>query len=193
MFLETKTKYINLCARLYAAGDAPVRKDQITPYIVHPMRVSALFKQYSPGCIATDKAQMICIGHDLFEDTDLTKIDFELLLTDTLNIDEHTASYISYGIWVLTEDKNIHPRKLRIETYYNKLIEYGDVTIRQIKLADRLDNLLDDGLSDDFLRGVYLYESQKLHDMIRDKDGESLLSIALQDRIDVLNARLKKD
>jgi len=58
-------------------------------------------------------------------------------------------------------------------------------------LCDRIDNLCDSGLSEDFLRSTYIDESRKLYDIIVKYDYFSPASWVLVDKIHMHENKIK--
>lgn len=113
------------------AHSKQTRKDGVTPYIVHPIRVMQAAKQIR----LEERLQIIALGHDVFEDTDLSPKEVENVL----------GSEIVEGIWWLTNPGHNDvfetlPRETKKKLSLIKLAG-APKDIKLIKLLDRLDNL----------------------------------------------------
>lgn len=96
------------------------RADQVTPFIVHPVRVAAL--------MPNSRTKTIALLHDVIEDTELPRH----LIKDLLGND------IASSINALT-----HKKGEMYSNYIERLIDKGDSDAVLVKLADIFDNLSD--------------------------------------------------
>lgn len=154
------------------------RKGGEIPYIVHPARVGVLLKShvyYDEGDMYTSQA--ISWLHDVVEDC-ITQQELINFLQCTVSDDRYREAILD-GVACLTEDKSITPRKTRHAAYMESL-RAGDRMHRMIKLADRIDNLLDGGLNAGFVKNVYFKESQDILTICEEVDGISALSLYLK-------------
>ena len=198
MNLEQFTKWVSICAQEYAKSKNPYRKDGVTPYFSHPARVALLYQYFNPcdiyeiGVEMYYKIQAIVFGHDLKEDCE--KVNDEFLyftLHNIIGCSVEETDYIISGISILSEDKTITPRSKRIAEYYRYMAEADNYYIWQIKLCDRIDNLVDSGLDEIFMRSTYISESRVLYNMIVEYDGHSPASNMLLEKIVMHEGRIK--
>lgn len=155
-----------------------IRKGGDIPYIVHPARVASLVKE-NVNYENTHEfvSQSIAWLHDVVEDC-ITYQELRDFLYDTVS-DDACRLMILHGVACLTEDKSISPRALKHATYMDS-ISCGEPMFRMIKLADRIDNLLDGGLDKGFIKNVYLSESKDILNVCETNDGLSTLSLRLR-------------
>ncbi len=106
-----------------------LRKDNSTPYIVHPFRVFLWLadeaKIYDENVLAS------AFLHDLIEDTN----------TDYDDINKEFDKEIADIVSVLTKDKSL-PERVR-ERRFNEKLANADWKAKVVKLADVYDNLCD--------------------------------------------------
>lgn len=107
------------------AHDGQKRKDNFTPYIVHPFAVGMILLQYG----FSEEVVIAGILHDVVEDTIYS-------LTD---IQEKFGEKISHIIDGVTENKKIISQKERFE-YYLALLENSDNDVKAVRAADMLHN-----------------------------------------------------
>lgn len=105
------------------------RKDGVTPYVSHPMRV-ALTVVYVFGCLDST-ALTAALLHDTIEDTQ----------TDYDDIAENFGRPVADCVAALTKNM-ILPESQRERDYYNRL-RRADWRARLVKLADAYDNFCD--------------------------------------------------
>ena len=119
----------NAIAFATRAHAGQLRKDGITPYISHPLRVAftvaELFQCHDQHVLSA------AVLHDTIEDT--TK-DFDDLV-------DAFGSEVAKIVAALTKDSRL-PEREREEQYFNKLKE-ANWKVRLVKLADAYDNLCD--------------------------------------------------
>lgn len=142
------------------------------PYVIHPVRVTMILK--AAGFIEFENESLIsaALFHDLLEDTDLS---FEDLKKDFGN-------EIATIVWELTKPENI-TKKDWLHSFENVSKE-----AKVIKMADRLDNLMDMRLTGWTAERQKDYAKQGL--IILEKCGEANpgLALKLKETIDqVLN------
>ncbi|MFW9989603.1 MAG: HD domain-containing protein [Candidatus Odinarchaeota archaeon] len=106
------------------------RKSKEIPYVVHPIRITAILR--AAGFNEFDHEDLIiaALFHDLLEDTD----------TDLKEIESHFGTKISQIVIELTKPEGAKGRKKDnwLENFINNSKE-----AKVIKLADRIDNILD--------------------------------------------------
>ena len=111
------------------AHQGQMRKDKLTPYVAHPIRVmtvlATIFQVNDPELLAT------AVLHDTIEDTD----------TDRDELDRQFGHRVAQYVALLSKDK----RKLEEERelgYFAGLAK-ASVDVKLCKLADVYDNLID--------------------------------------------------
>lgn len=106
-----------------------LRKDNVTPYISHPLRVmtilSTSFGVDDPETLAA------AVLHDVIEDT---KVDYDDLYEQ---FGQRVAEYVA----LLTKDSRL-PEETREERYLQGIAD-GPIEVKLCKLADAYDNVLD--------------------------------------------------
>lgn len=156
------------------------RKHSNQPYIVHPARVAGVIS-YLPN--STEEMVAAAWLHDVVEDCDVS----------------HHEIFIKFGHYVsnlvaeLTNPSKLYPnwprRKRKALDLEHARAMHKEA--KMIKMVDRIDNLLDYPLEipevKDFVRDLYLPESIKLYNAIKDADtwlgeqfGETLEKIKCQ-------------
>ena len=139
------------------AHHGQMRKDGVTPYIVHPGRVATLVAMMThdyPTLDGVMAKHMIAAAwlHDVIEDT--TTTEGELYR-------EVDAAIIDLVVG-LTNDKSIKAPRPDRKKMERERLEKASQAVRLIKLADRLDNVQDlEHLSDDFAK-LYARETEEL-------------------------------
>ena len=106
-----------------------LRKDGVTPYVSHPIRV-CLILQHVFG-ISDPKVLTAAVLHDTIEDT----------TTDADDVIERFGSDVHRWVAALTKDKRL-PDDEREQAYAAALVA-GGWQVHMCKLADVYDNLLD--------------------------------------------------
>ena len=106
-----------------------MRKDGVTPYSAHPMRV-ALTVRHLFGC-DDEVALAAALLHDTIEDTGA---DFE-------KIEDRFGREVAELVAALTKDAS-QPKPIR-ERAYDERLRQADWRARLVKLADQYDNLTD--------------------------------------------------
>ena len=109
--------------------EGTARKDEVTPYVAHPVRVlvilRSLFGVEDPEILAAS------VLHDVIEDT----------ATDRDALSERFGDTVAGYVAALTKDKRLR-EDAREEQYLAQLSD-APVAVKLCKLADTLDNLLD--------------------------------------------------
>ena len=104
-----------------------LRKDGKTPYIVHPLRITAILRAAGFSEYKDEDLMIAALFHDLVEDTDVS-------LDDIIN---YFGEKISLIVGELSKPKNGSKEDwLKI---FNKFSKEAQI----IKMADRIDNLMD--------------------------------------------------
>lgn len=108
------------------------RKDGVTPYFSHPMRVAMIVAGWG---VEDEDVLIAALLHDTIEDT----------TTDYDDISERFGARAANMVAALTKDSRLAEHE-RDHLYYRNLEGMGDGT-RLIKLADSFDNLTDSSSS----------------------------------------------
>lgn len=117
------------------------------PYIVHPYRVAAMVREMG------EIAASVAVLHDALEDTEINPNDICGL-----------GDSVLMGVWWLTSPATGELKRLprdRRKLMQREKIAAAPAWVQAIKVADRLDNLTDGGLDEDFLH-LYVEESRAL-------------------------------
>ena len=144
------------------------RNDGETPYIIHPIRTALIVNQH------VDDVEMViaAILHDVIEDTNFTSRDIEIRF----------GSRVASLVESVTKDTSL-PKKERNKEYLKRLrsSESSDTII--LKLADRLDNVLDmDSSSEKFKKG-YEKNTVEFLDAIPKRFMDIMVVVGLMDKI----------
>jgi len=141
----TMLQAISFAARKHAKQ---LRKDEVTPYIAHPMRVLTIlttaFQIDDPEVLAA------AVLHDTIEDT----------LTDRDELTELFGPRVAEMVAQLSKDKRMGEEE-REEQYYRLLAE-APIEVKLCKLADLYDNLVDAAALPPSLRGKTIARAQSL-------------------------------
>lgn len=103
-------------------------------YIVHPLRVAIALKKFG---IVDGHSLAIALLHDVGEDGAGEPL---------VEIDHKFGRSIFYGVYMLTKPKTARGKNkdpLQLADYFRKIAEHPDLTVRLIKVLDRIDNLSD--------------------------------------------------
>ena len=117
---------ISFAARRHAGQ---VRKDGVTPYVAHPMRVLFILRHVFG--VADPDALMAAVLHDVIEDT----------TADRDAVNERFGGTVGTYVALLTKDKRLLEDE-REEDYVRQLAQ-APALVKLCKLADTLDNLID--------------------------------------------------
>ena len=134
------------------------RKNNQTPYIVHPASVAQLVSLYggSPYTLGVVSAWY----HDVLEDCgESGKEIFKQSLAHT-GLSLQDQMQVQSAVEALTKNDNIHPRSRKLEDAMDRVLsnDTPQFTIL-VKICDRIDNLMDmDGFKPGF-RALYLEET----------------------------------
>ncbi|MFX1499572.1 MAG: HD domain-containing protein [Promethearchaeota archaeon] len=106
------------------------RKSKEIPYVVHPIRITAILQAADFNEFDHEDLMIAALFHDLLEDTD----------TDLNEIENHFGKKIGKIVVELTKPEGAKGRKKDnwLENFVNNSKE-----AKIIKLADRIDNILD--------------------------------------------------
>jgi guanosine-3',5'-bis(diphosphate) 3'-pyrophosphohydrolase len=150
-----------------------LRKDGITPYIAHPLRV-ALVVAVEFGC--TDPEVLAAaILHDTIEDTE----------TDYEDLSERFGGWVADAVATLTNNKSL-PEEER-EAEYHRRLATADWRVLLIKVADACENVRDSARGPDGqLAGRCLRKSGKVADLARARAHESPVLARAADQLEKL-------
>lgn len=117
------------------------RKSKDIPYIIHPIRIITMLRAVGFNEFDHEDLMIAALFHDLLEDTD----------TDLKEIEDKFGKKVGEIIVELTKPEGAKDRKKDnwIKNFVNKSIE-----AKTIKLADRIDNLMD-------MRDIWDVEKQR--------------------------------
>jgi len=105
------------------------KRDEGTPYILHPMRVGLIL--LNELGITNTEPIIIALLHDVMEDSDITEAEIEARF----------GAEVVHAVKTLTKPKNDDmPKEERNRRYMENLAK-ADRVIQRIKLSDRLDNV----------------------------------------------------
>ncbi len=105
------------------------RKDGVTPYINHPIKVCSLVSLV--GGITNETILCAALGHDLIEDTSTTYEEIVVLF----------GKQVADNIMECSDDKNL-PKAVRKRLQVEK-VRYKSYNAKIVKLADKIANLND--------------------------------------------------
>jgi GTP diphosphokinase / guanosine-3',5'-bis(diphosphate) 3'-diphosphatase len=115
---------VNRAYEVAADAHSGQKRDEGTPYIVHPVRVAVSLVDelnlFSPTLICS------ALLHDVIEDSDITREDIARMF------DEGVANLV----WLLTKLEEV-----RLSEYLARIEAAADTGAPIVKLCDRLDNL----------------------------------------------------
>ncbi|OPX68230.1 MAG: bifunctional (p)ppGpp synthetase II/ guanosine-3',5'-bis pyrophosphate 3'-pyrophosphohydrolase [Methanoregulaceae archaeon PtaB.Bin108] len=119
------------------AHQKQVRKDGVTPYIVHPARVASLVAHFGGSHIAILSAWL----HDVFEDCDAEACSRARNTIGTLPLPADDIRKIHAIVSALTKDPAL-PKDERMENSLNRILQSHPEAVL-VKICDRIDNLVD--------------------------------------------------
>lgn len=145
------------------AHEGQLRKDNKTPYIVHPARVAAKVAFFN----GSYRAQCVAWLHDVVEDCSKEAIVQMMELLQDLHPDHTKQIPMITMVWALSKPSEGN-REFKEKAMIEQLLG-GDQEVVLVKLCDRLDNLYDfphrcDGKTkaDNSFKKLYLQESKNL-------------------------------
>jgi (p)ppGpp synthase/HD superfamily hydrolase len=156
MFTTNETIALHRVAEIATiAHSGQLRKDGVTPYILHPARVATMVSHFGGNVEAICSAWL----HDTVEDVDDFDITSEL---KKLPLERATLEKIVTIVISLTKNDSIHPRDAKnADSISRILVSHPEVTL--VKICDRIDNLLDMGeVFKNGFRDRYIRESVEL-------------------------------
>lgn len=107
------------------------RKSNNIPYIIHPLRVLTILRSVGFTEIKDQDLMIATLFHDLIEDTDVTKQDIKT----------------RFGEKIASIAKELTKSKNQTKEQYLLSFKDGSDEAKIIKMADRIDNLLDMDIS----------------------------------------------
>jgi guanosine-3',5'-bis(diphosphate) 3'-pyrophosphohydrolase len=153
------------------------------PYIVHPVRVMEIVRDY----VSNVPVLAAALLHDVLEDTDKTVDDLRTFLTSLMS-EKHAEQTVAYVIELTDEFiKKNYPQMNRKSRRFKEAERLADASAeaQTIKYADVLDNAADISDNDPDFATVYLRESMHLIKQL--EKGNPLLRSrameAVQDRL----------
>ena len=117
------------------------RKAKDIPYVIHPIRITTILHAAGFNEFDHDDLMIAALFHDLLEDTETTLEEVE----------DHFGKKVGEIVVELTKPKGSKGRKK--DEWLEKFVKSSKDS-KIIKLADRIDNLID-------MRGVWSEEKQK--------------------------------
>lgn len=156
-------QFIEFAAKVAEMHDGQYCKNGVTPFIVHPMRVAM-----SVGYTNEHPATYVALAHDIIEDCPNHQ-QFIDWMFGKWDVSTALKARIHQGVLELTKDEGIHPRAAKWADQIAKVMNSRHTYIREIKIYDRIDNLLDME-HDDFFWNIYLPESWDLYEAVEESD-----------------------
>ena len=116
-------------ALTYAAQThgSTLRKDQKTPYIVHPLRITAILRAAGFTENVNEELMIAALFHDIVEDTNTSIEEIK----------------IKFGKKVASIVDELTIPKSKNKEVFLKSLKHASKEAKLIKLADRIDNLMD--------------------------------------------------
>jgi (p)ppGpp synthase/HD superfamily hydrolase len=105
------------------------KRDEGTPYILHPIRVGLIL--LNELGVNDPVPVIIALLHDVMEDSDITEAEIE----------SRFGTKVAHAVKVLTKKKDYGLSKEERDRLYIENLSEADPVIRRIKLSDRLDNV----------------------------------------------------
>lgn len=125
------------------AHNGQFRRNGVTPYIIHPLRV--LDKLINWG-VRDETTLMAAIGHDLIEDTRVTY--------------SHIKDRFGFKVADLINELTFFPSKMSKDVYLESFANKSTAAL-VIKTADRIDNLIDSKYDGANYRWKLYYEAAR--------------------------------
>jgi (p)ppGpp synthase/HD superfamily hydrolase len=133
------TKILHNKAAIFAvkAHAGQFRKDGVTSYVTHPLRVANLLTLHN----ANDNEIFCGLWHDILEDCP-EKIHIEMINElVSYNLESSTNNEILYTLMAVCKPADGN-RKTRLEKFVKQIINSGESAIL-VKICDRIDNVMD--------------------------------------------------
>jgi (p)ppGpp synthase/HD superfamily hydrolase len=132
------------------------RKRTGAPYVIHPLRVAQRIAEVAlPPEVSREDALVAALLHDVLEDTPVPRVTLE----------RHFGARVLAIVEELTQDKRL-PREERIRLMIAHAATISPAA-RAVKLADRLDNLIEMAVMDEAFIRRYLRETHELLEALR--------------------------
>ncbi|HOT03975.1 MAG TPA: HD domain-containing protein [Methanolinea sp.] len=158
------------------------RKDNGTPYIVHPARVASLVAHFGGNHVAILSAWL----HDVFENCEEGSCSHARDTIDTLPLPADDVRNIHAITAALTKDPNL-PKEERIPDSLQRILRAPQEAVL-VKICDRIDNLIDADFRDEEFRTSYYRKSGLIAETLRD----AAISQGYREAIDTLEGILER-
>jgi guanosine-3',5'-bis(diphosphate) 3'-pyrophosphohydrolase len=139
-----------------------LRKDNETPYIVHPLRITSILRAVGLSEFKEEDLMIAALFHDLVEDTE----------TNLEEIKSQFSEKIASIVKELTKPKNGNKEK------WLKSFDTVSKEAKIIKMADRIDNLMDMNIDIWSIEKVKSYAEQGK--IVLDKCGNAHSELAIK-------------
>lgn len=146
------------------------RKYTPDPYIVHPVRVMELCKEYTDDITILSAALL----HDVLEDTPVDKNELKVFLQSVMNeqMAEKTLELVIDLTDVYTKESFPHLNRKARKARENDRMAKAHPDAQTVKYADIIDNATEIAEYDDGFIVKYLFEAQQLLKMIPKGDKD---------------------
>ena len=137
------------------------RKDQRTPYIVHPARVAGYVSMFGGSHVAIISAWL----HDVYEDCTPEWISLTDSFIAVLPLPEDEQLEIAAIVNALTKKSTIPGKAARLSDSVTRILDAPhEATL--VKICDRIDNFLDTACRDGRVRKRYLISTDEIIDRL---------------------------
>ncbi len=137
------------------------RKDQRTPYIVHPARVAGYVSMFGGSHVAIISAWL----HDVYEDCTPEWISLTDSFIAALPLPEDEQQDIATIVDALTKKNTIPLKSARLSDSITRILDAPpEATL--VKICDRIDNFLDTACRDGQVRKRYLVSTDEIIDRL---------------------------
>ncbi len=137
------------------------RKDQRTPYIVHPARVAGYVSMFGGSHVAIISAWL----HDVYEDCTPEWISLTDSFIAALPLPEDDQKEIAAIVDALTKKNTIPGKAARLSDSVTRILDAPpEATL--VKICDRIDNFLDTACRDGRMRKRYLISTDEIIDRL---------------------------
>lgn len=137
------------------------RKDQRTPYIVHPARVAGYVSMFGGSHVAIISAWL----HDVYEDCTPEWISLTDSFIAALPLSEDEQLEIAAIVNALTKKNTIPGKAARLSDSVTRILDAPpEATL--VKICDRIDNFLDTACRDGRVRKRYLISTDEIIDRL---------------------------
>lgn len=149
------SNYWNALSYAFAKYDN-LKRDNDLPYIIHPIRITLILRAYGFNEFDNEDLMIATLLHDLLEDTNLT-------IKDIKNkFGKRVASIVN---------ESTKPQEVKKDLWLEKFKNYSKEA-KIIKIADRIDNLLDMEKWDEKRQISYLNQSKIIVNSCGDANRE---------------------